>query len=429
MTTPTLPITSANRADARRFLTSKGMAGAEVRILTIKELNAHVKHYLDNGKTEAELYLEAHGGRDEVIAWLYIETDTLWNQDEMRAMTTNELMELHRIHYAEWLSNQKPAEPIPEPKTETTPMTTTPTPTVNPDQLAALSTLLSSIMPAQQIDENRIVELIKQHAARPTSIEIKANGETRKVEGAHHKLTPLLIKVLSTRINGKRPSAWLAGPAGSGKTTAAEQVAKALDLPFYSTGAIQTEYKLTGFVNAEGEIVRTPFRDAFEHGGVFLWDEIDGSNPNALVAFNQALANGHCAFPDKMVEKHKDFVAIAAANTFGSGATVQYVGRNRIDAATLDRFVFIEWSYDESLERQIAGNDDWVDIVQAFRRAVDELNIRHIVSPRASIDGAGLIAAGLSIKEVRELVVRKGLDNDQWNKLVRKAQDLFEKAA
>lgn len=308
-------------------------------------------------------------------------------------------------------------------------MTTTPTPTVNPDQLAALSTLLSSIMPAQQIDENRIVELIKQHAARPTSIEIKANGETRKVEGAHHKLTPLLIKVLSTRINGKRPSAWLAGPAGSGKTTAAEQVAKALDLPFYSTGAIQTEYKLTGFVNAEGEIVRTPFRDAFEHGGVFLWDEIDGSNPNALVAFNQALANGHCAFPDKMVEKHKDFVAIAAANTFGSGATVQYVGRNRIDAATLDRFVFIEWSYDESLERQIAGNDDWVDIVQAFRRAVDELNIRHIVSPRASIDGAGLIAAGLSIKEVRELVVRKGLDNDQWNKLVRKAQDLFEKAA
>ena len=444
MTTLTLPITSANRAEARKFLTAQGMAGAEVRILTIKELNAHVKHYLDRAgseqptpannltKTEDELYIESYGGRDEVIAWLCTQDE--FTENDIKLMTgwnPRNLRQLHQDRYATYLKNLVPHEPkacpIPEPtQPESTPMTT---PTVQPEQLAALSTLLSSIMPAQQIDENRIVELIKQHAARPTSIEIKANGETRKVEGAHHKLTPLLIKVLSTRINGKRPSAWLAGPAGSGKTTAAEQVAKALDLPFYSTGAIQTEYKLTGFVNAEGEIVRTPFRDAFEHGGVFLWDEIDGSNLNALVAFNQALANGHCAFPDKMVEKHKDFVAIAAANTFGSGATVQYVGRNRIDAATLDRFVFIEWNYDESLERQIAGNDDWVDIVQAFRRAVDQLNIRHIVSPRASIDGAGLIAAGLSIKETRELVVRKGLDNDQWNKLVSKAQDLFKKAA
>lgn len=389
---PTLPVNSSNRSEARKYLTWMGLPGAVVRSLTIAELN----HYCDD--------VVALGNR------IQLETGKAPDFENLDAPAIPEQPEV-----------VKPAEGfkvIPAASTHATPAN------VSPDQLAALSTLLGSLMPAQQVDEARIVELIKQHAAAPTKIEITKDGETRIVEGAHHKLTPMLIKVLSTHIGDRRPNAWLAGPAGSGKTTAAIQVAEALDLPFYSTGAVQTEYKLTGFVNAEGQPVRTPFREAFEHGGVFLWDEVDGSHPNALVAFNQALANGSFAFPDAMVDKHPDFIAIAAANTFGQGATVEYVGRNRIDAATLDRFVFIEWDYDEELEKQIAGNDGWVEVVLAYRRAVAALSMRHIVSPRASIDGAALLAAGVDPKQVRELVVRKGLDADSWNKLERKSMEV-----
>ena len=130
----------------------------------------------------------------------------------------------------------------------------------------------------------------------------------------------------------------MVGPAGSGKTTAAHEAAKALGIPFYFTGAIDSAYKLTGFIDAQGRTVRTAFREAFEHGGVFLFDEMDSSMPAALLAFNAALANGHADFPDGIIKRHPDFRAIAACNTFGGGANRQYVGRMQLDAASLDRF-------------------------------------------------------------------------------------------
>ena len=91
--------------------------------------------------------------------------------------------------------------------------------------------------------------------------------------------------------------------------------------------------------SAQGTIVSTEFRKAYENGGLFLFDEIDASMPGAILAFNAALANNFMDFPDKKVPRHKDFYCIAAANTFGSGADRQYVGRNQLDAASLDRFI------------------------------------------------------------------------------------------
>src|SRR5699024_2303605 len=102
-----------------------------------------------------------------------------------------------------------------------------------------------------------------------------------------------------------------------------------------------------------------------------LLDEIDAGNPNVLAALNSALANNYCAFPDGMVKRHDNFRVIAAANTFGSGANIVYAGRNPIDGATKDRFVFIDFDIDENMERQIAGNDTWVNIVQTIRKEMD----------------------------------------------------------
>jgi len=51
-------------------------------------------------------------------------------------------------------------------------------------------------------------------------------------------------------------------------------------------------------MNAQGKLVRTVYRDSYENGGVFLWDEMDASSPNAMLAFNAGLANGHQDFPD-----------------------------------------------------------------------------------------------------------------------------------
>ncbi len=231
--------------------------------------------------------------------------------------------------------------------------------------------------------------------------------------GIQHCQMPNLIKILAAGLN-----VYLVGPAGSGKTMAAIKSAEALGVSFHFTGAIASEFKLTGFIDAQGRIVATEFRKAYENGGLFLFDEIDASYPQAILAFNAALANNYMDFPDKRIERHKDFYCIAAANTYGQGADRQYVGRNQLDAASLDRFVFVDWKYDENLERSIAGNNDWTEYVQRIRRYIEQQKIRHIVSPRASIFGAKLLAQGLTRETVEETVIWKGLDEAVKQKII-----------
>src|SRR5215217_6156820 len=84
-------------------------------------------------------------------------------------------------------------------------------------------------------------------------------------------------------------------------------------------------------------------------------DEIDAGNANVIIQVNAALSNGYCSFPDGMVQRHDDFIFLASANTFGDGASRQYVGRNQLDAATLDRFTTLVWEIDEELEEIMAG--------------------------------------------------------------------------
>lgn len=236
------------------------------------------------------------------------------------------------------------------------------------------------------------------------SINIQNGDRIKDLETQHFQFEKL-SKYVQTKNN-----IFLVGSAGSGKTTAARNIAKALNIKFYFTGAINSEYKLTGFIDAQGRIVNTEFRKAYEHGGLFLFDEIDASFPQAILAFNAALANDFMDFPDKKVPKHRNFYCIAAANTFGTGADRQYVGRNQLDAATLDRFITFNWEIDETLEHELANNYEWVNYVQKARKAASKIGERHIISPRASMQGADLLRIGIDRKEVEKDVVWKGLD-------------------
>lgn len=287
------------------------------------------------------------------------------------------------------------------------------------DAAAKLAEAIQAIA-GNSVNEERVREIVAEVALPviesaiaglpPRRYEISINGETvRTVEGHFHKQFDTLLRACKRRLN-----VWLAGPAGSGKTTAAEKVAEVLGIPFYFTGAIDTEYKLLGFTDAQGKIVSTQFRQAYESGGVFLFDEVDGSLAAALLAFNAALANGVCAFPDGMVRRHKDFVCIAAANTWGHGATMEYVGRAKLDGASLDRFVKVAWDYDEALETALSGNSKWTKYVQDVRAKARAKGLKHVISPRASIFGAELLAEGFTHEEVCNMTMAAGLAPDQW---------------
>ena len=241
-------------------------------------------------------------------------------------------------------------------------------------------------------------------------LEVSVNKAPAVKVGKVHFKYDLLLKCMMARTNVA-----LVGAAGSGKTTTVSKCAETLGLKFYSKSvSAQTgAHEFFGYQDANGNYVRTLFREAYENGGVFLLDEFDAGNPNVLAALNQATANEHCAFADDMIPKHEDFICVMAGNTFGHGANSEYVGRNKIDAATLDRFAFIEFPYDEDLEHALAGNKDWCKKVQAFRRKVEQKKIRTIISPRATIIGSQLLANGVSEKEVIDLLIYKGLNKEE----------------
>jgi len=288
--------------------------------------------------------------------------------------------------------------------------------------------------------EAQVIDLIKQHAGKPTHVTLdlttpegpKAAGET-----IMHYRFPLLLAAMTAGVN-----VMLVGPAGSGKTEACRQAARLRNKGFAFTGAIDSPYKLLGFRDANGNTVKTPFREAVEKGFDFLLDEMDGSLPSAVTPFNAIMANRVCDFPDEIVTAHPDFVAIAACNTFGTGSDRQYVGRYQQDAAVLDRFAMLAWPYDPALEAAMvgaarpAGSPDpvkiqritdpvavqreaerWLARVQGVRAKVDALKLRHVISPRATLTGAKLLAAGWPWKEVEEACLWRGLDADSRVKL------------
>jgi 3-isopropylmalate dehydratase small subunit len=268
------------------------------------------------------------------------------------------------------------------------------------------------------ISEERVVELIAENTApRVNVVEVRKGDKVLgKVEGAH-KDYPVVLAHIAAGVNTA-----IVGPAGSGKSHMFKDIAKQLGLDYYITGAVQQESKVMGYMTADGKYVRTPFRDAYEHGGLFVMEEFDGSGAKALLAINNHAANDTADFPDGMVKRHEDFVLVMAGNTFGTGASRQYVGRSQLDAATLNRFCFLEVGYDEDLEMAIVTKDypaaeSWVREVQAFRAKVERAGIRHVVSPRNSIMGAKLLAQGLPLDVVRKSALTQNLTADQVKQL------------
>jgi cobaltochelatase CobS len=297
------------------------------------------------------------------------------------------------------------------------------------DTAAALATLLATLTPAAPaapaIDENAIRAIVKSMVDPIVTLQVLHETKPAATIKGAHKALPKIIKRLQAGYH-----VYTFGPAGAGKTTLASQAAEALQVPFHSTGALLQKYELTGYMNAGGEYVETSFYDAYKNGGVFLFDEIDASNPTAVIAFNQALANKEYTFPNGLVKQHPDFYCIAAANTNGNGATANYK-RQALDGATLDRFSRIELKYDTKLELRLAeaeyarlGGDvsngeaaAWVDIVQTARKDAEKAGIIVVISPRSSIRGAGLLAMGETRKEAMLECFGNGLSKDQISQL------------
>ena len=241
------------------------------------------------------------------------------------------------------------------------------------------------------------------------------DGTTGTTEGhSHPQLAKLIRAATSRQDDGFVPNLFLTGGTGVGKSHAAKQVAKALGLEFYAHGAMNQTFELLGFVDAAGNYHATEFRRAFEFGGLVLFDELDSWGPDATLALNLPLSNGYCPFPDRTVERHKDCIVIGAGNTWGTGATADFVGRNRMDAAFMSRFpIKIPFDADPALEIALAGDAAFARRVQAARERARAAGLKHLIDARQMRAGAALIAAGFTPDEAAQMTYLAGLSDEQ----------------
>lgn len=223
---------------------------------------------------------------------------------------------------------------------------------------------------------------------------------------------------------------FLTGPAGSGKNHICKQVAQALGLKFYFSNAVTQEYKLTGFTDANGNYQETQFYKAFTEGGLFMLDEIDASIPEVLVILNAALANRYFDFPAPIGyrEAHPNFKVVAAGNTTGHGADYDYVGRNQLDGASLDRFALVKIDYSQELENKLAGNNALADFCRAFRKASQKVGVNIIVSYRA-IEHLAKMVNIMSLDEALQTCLVKDLEKDDLNIITKELTDNQYKVA
>lgn len=211
----------------------------------------------------------------------------------------------------------------------------------------------------QGIPEDAILYAITQHwpedAKKANNIkeyDVKKFKADQRVSGKHVAL-PYLIALHDANV----PAA-LYGPKGTGKSTLAKHLAeiKGKDFGIIPMTGGATPSWLTGAYTLDGYKTR-PFVELYENGGVFLFDEMDAADPNMLLIVNNAISSDEFFNPvtGQKIIKHKDFYPVAAMNTIGLGANRAYTGRERLDAATIDRFSAgrIKLELDEDLELKI----------------------------------------------------------------------------
>jgi hypothetical protein len=283
--------------------------------------------------------------------------------------------------------------------------------------LDGLNTFINSVLAGVSTKEivDKVFPDIEQkikdtYGFLPVVHEIKMPERTYKFTEPLHEKFDEVTAIISQDI-----PVYLTGKAGTGKNVICKQVAKALGLDFYFTNAVTQEYKLTGFIDANGTYQSTQFYQAFTKGGLFFLDEMDASIPETLVILNAAIANRYFDFPTGKVDAHPDFRVVAAGNTVGTGADSEYTGRYCLDEASLDRFAMVEITYSQQIEEALSKGDvELVNFAHTFRDITEKASLKCLFSYR-TINRIAKLKDMLPLKEVLKISLLKGLDVDDIN--------------
>ena len=273
-----------------------------------------------------------------------------------------------------------------------------------------------SVQTQKQTQGSKQEPSVEEPQPKPQQQEPKPKPKPKKPKkqpGMNSYIKPKYYDLAKAYVEANEP-VLLSGEAGTGKNELCKALAEDLGLDFYFSNAVSDIYQLVGYGNAEGKFIKTQFYDFCINGGLFMFDEIDASDPQALIEFNSAIANRYFDFPVVgRVQLNENCRFIACANTKGQGASLRYVGRNQLDGATLDRYALIQTDYDTKVEMKIAkDNSELVAFIDSFRNAVNRTATDLIVSYRA-LKRIVQLEEKVGLDKILKTALLKGLEKDE----------------
>ena len=155
----------------------------------------------------------------------------------------------------------------------------------------------------------------------------------------------------------------------------------------------------------------TKFAEYYAKPSVILIDEMTALDPAVGQVLNAALANGEIETTTGLVCRHPECIIIATSNTFGNGASRQYVANNQLDASTIDRFTggIIEVNYSVDYESQY--DTDVVNYVWKLREIIKECNLRRVASTR--MIQSGHLMKKAYFKNWKEMLITNWTDSEK----------------
>lgn len=251
---------------------------------------------------------------------------------------------------------------------------------------------------------------------QPKTITIKIGEKENSIKETvlHHEFETIL-SYIANGIN-----VYMYGPAGTGKSTIGENIAKALGRKFIPESALRDDIKITGYQDSNGVYHESTFYQAMKGGFLYMIDEIDNSHPDVLTVINTAIAQGYFIFPNNELVRAADgFMVIVAGNTTGDGGDGMYI-RNVIDAANSDRFIQIEINYDIEVEKAITGNNmELIDFCHEYRKAVEMMDGVNALFSYRGLSHISKMENILPLEKIMKHALIKGIASDDMRMLTR----------
>ena len=289
----------------------------------------------------------------------------------------------------------------------------------------SLDAMLAAIVDARVGARVSALELELANRPAGTSVHHVRVNDTAPVALSarpHVRLPHVLARASMRKPDGGRFNVLMTGDAGTGKSTIAAHVAEALGLSFRAiccSGGL-TEGALVGRLTPNlttGELVYTPgpLVEAFRDGGVFLLDEIDAADENVLLAINAMIDAPVWHTPTgEEIPRHCNFVLLAGANTYGTGASRIYNGRNQLDGAFLNRWLTASIDYDTELERTLCACLEIADRIQKARTIIRARNLRRWLTTRDILKADALVGQlGATVADALREITEGWTDEDR----------------